>query len=225
MSGNEKGYLVPVFGLLAKTSRTILLVDDDPLVLESLGGGLTDAGCVVLCAASVSEAEKLIASGQRPDIAIVDVVMPDRSGLDLAPRLREADDIPFVMISARSDPLLVEQATAAGALAYLVKPVDVVRLLPAIEAALACDAKLAELRKLGGQLQNALDSDRDTDVAVGVTMVQHEIGRNEAFDLLRGKARNQRRKLTELAREIVAAQEMLNQAGQSPVKKSDEDGV
>lgn len=225
MSGNEKGYLAPVFGRLAKTSRTILLVDDDPLVLEALGGGLTAAGCTLLCAASVSEAESLIDSGRRPDIAIVDIVMPGRSGLELAPRLREADDIPFVMISARSDPPLVEQASAAGALAYLLKPVDVARLLPAIEAALACDAKLAGLRKIGEQLQNALDNDRDTDVAVGVTMVQHELGRSEAFDLLRGKARNQRRKLTELAREIVAAQEMLNQAGQSPAGNADEDGA
>jgi response regulator NasT len=170
----------------------------------------------------VSEAEKLLDNGPRPDIAIVDVVMPERSGLELAPRLRALDAIPFVMLSAYSDASIVEQATNAGALGYLIKPVDEVRLLPAIEAALACAVKLDELREVRGQLQKALDSDRDTSVAVGVTMVQHEIGRDEAFDLLRGTARNQRRKLAELAQEVVAAQELLNSASAPAGKGADE---
>ena len=222
MSGNQKGYIAPGFGSLLRTPRTVLLVDDDPLVLESLSAGLIGAGCAVLCANSVSEAEKLLDNGPRPDIAIVDVVMPERSGLELAPRLRALDAIPFVMLSAYSDASIVEQATNAGALGYLIKPVDEVRLLPAIEAALACAAKLDELREVRGQLQKALDSDRDTSVAVGVTMVQHEIGRDEAFDLLRGTARNQRRKLAELAQEVVAAQELLNSASAPAGKSADE---
>jgi response regulator NasT len=221
MSGNQKGYIAPGFGSLLKTPRTVLLVDDDPMVLESLSAGLMGAGCVVLCANSVNEAEKMLDNPPRPDIVIVDVVMPERSGLELVPRLR-ADALPFVMLSAYSDATIVEQATDAGALGYLVKPVDEVRLLPAIEAALACAARLDELAKVRGQLQNALDSDRDTSVAVGVTMVQHEIGRDEAFDQLRGKARNQRRKVADLAKEIVSAQESLNSASALAGKSDDE---
>ena len=212
MSGNEKGFIAPGLAIPVKIKRTILLVDDDPAVLEVLGGGLAEAGCIVLAAESVSAAEKLLDSGESPDIAILDVVMPERSGLELAPRLRELG-APFVMLSAYSDAATVEQATSAGALGYLVKPVDVVQLLPAIEAALACAAELGELRKVRTQLQMALDSDRDTNVAVGVTMVQHDIGRLEAFDLLRGMARKQRRKLTDLAKEVVAAQETLHLNG------------
>ena len=212
MGGNEKGFIAPGAGRPNKTPRTILIVDDDVLVLESLKQGLSAAGCCVLCAESVAAAGEHLERMPQPDIAIVDVIMPGGSGFDLIPRL-QSNAIPFVMLSAHSEPPIVQQATAAGALAYLVKPVDAVRLLPAIEAALACAAKLAELKDIRGQLQNALDGDRDTSVAVGVTMVQREIGRVEAFDLLRCTARNQRRKLTELAREIVEAQEMLNQAG------------
>jgi response regulator NasT len=215
MSGNEKGFITPGLDSSLRAPRTVLLVDDDPLVLESLSRGLIADGCVVLCATSVDEAERLLDSGPRPDIAIVDVVMPERSGVELAPRLREPDAIPFVMLSAYSDAQTVEQATAAGALAYLVKPLDVVGLIPAIEAALACAAKIEELRTVRAQLQNALDSDRDTNVAVGVTMVRHEISRDEAFDLLRNTARKQRRKLKELAREIVMAQEALHSAAGS----------
>ena len=214
MSGNQKGFIAPATGL-PRTPRTVLLVDDDPLVLELLSRALIAAGCVVLCAKSVSEAENLLDHGPRPDIAIVDMVMPERSGLALVPCLRAHEEIPFVMLSAFSDAQTVEQATAAGALAYLVKPLDVVALLPAIEAALACATKIDELRTVRAQLQNALDSDRDTNVAVGVTMVRNEISRDEAFDLLRNTARKQRRKLKELACEIVLAQEALHSAASS----------
>lgn len=193
-----------------KLPRTILLVDDDRLVLATLARGLAAAGCQVVTAESVNDAEELLAGGQHVDIAIVDVLMPGRNGLELTTRLRELDHIPFLLLTACSDASIVEQATAAGALAYLVKPFDVEQLLPAIEAALACAAEINELRAVRGQLQAALDSDRETNVAIGVTMVHHELGRIEAFELMRHTARSQRRKLIELAREIVAAQEALN---------------
>lgn len=198
-----------------KLPRTILLVDDDRLVLSTLARGLTDAGCEVATAESVNDAEELLAGGQHVDIAIIDVMLPGRNGLELATRLRELDHIPFLLLTACSDASVVEQATIAGALAYLVKPFDVAQLLPAIEAALACAAEISELRAVRGQLQAALDSDRETNVAIGVTMVHHELGRIEAFELMRRTARSQRRKLIELAREIVAAQEALNRERRS----------
>lgn len=194
----------------ARSPRRILLVDDDRLVLATLGRGLALAGCKVLTAESVNDAEELLAGGRQIDIAVIDVLMPGRSGLELATRLRELDRIPFVLLTACSDGATVEQATAAGALAYLVKPIDVAQLLPALEAALACAAEINELRAVRGQLQEALDSDRETNVAIGVTMVQHTLGRTEAFELLRRNARSQRRKLIELAREIVATEEAMN---------------
>lgn len=193
-----------------RESRTLLLVDDDRLVLTTLANGLLAAGYVVLTAESVSEAEELLSSGQRPDLAIVDVLMPGRNGLELAQRLRELDHIPFVLLTACSDAPVVEQATRAGALAYLVKPVDVPQLLPAIEAALACASEISELRDVRRQLQTALDSDRETNVAIGIAMVQHGIDRAASFELLRRTARTQRRKLLDLAKEVVAAQETLN---------------
>ena len=193
-----------------REARTLLLVEDDRLVLTMLVHGLTRAGYTVLTAESVNEAEELLSGGQRPDLAIVDILMPGRNGLELAQRLRELDHIPFVLLTACSDAAVVEQATRAGALAYLVKPVDVPQLLPAIEAALACASEISELRDVRRQLQTALDSDRETNVAIGITMVQRGIDRAESFDLLRRTARSQRRKLLDLAKEVVAAQEALN---------------
>jgi response regulator NasT len=188
----------------APPTRKLLLVDDDRLVLATLTRGLEATGFVVVAAESVTEAEDLLAGGTRPDLAIVDVMMPERSGLELAQRLQELDHIPFILLTATADAHVVEQATKEGALGYVVKPVDVPQLVPAIEAALARATDLQDLRMTQRQLQEALDADRDINVAIGIVMVKSQLGRGAAFDQLRKTARARRLKLSVLASELIA---------------------
>jgi response regulator NasT len=198
---------------IAISNRNILLVDDDRLVLVTLAQGLTLAGYNVSSAESVDDAEALLASGERPDLAILDVSMPGRSGLELAERLRSLDHIPFMLLTAFNDHEIVEQAAICGALGYLVKPVDTPQLVPAIESALARAAEFRDLRTAGQQLQNALDSEREISIAIGITMMQYRLDRKAAFELLRKTARSQRRKLAELAMDVINASEALNLGG------------
>ena len=185
--------------------RKLLLVDDNRLVPATLCRGLESAGYVVVKAESVAEAEDLLAGGIRPDLAIVDVMMPERNGLELAERLHNLDHIPFILLTAMADAHTVEQASQEGAMAYLVKPVDVPQLAPAIEAALARAADLQGLRKVQRQLQTALEADREINVAIGIVMVTQSLGRTAAFDHLRKTARARRIKLLALAEELIAA--------------------
>ncbi|MGZ4976446.1 MAG: ANTAR domain-containing response regulator [Methylobacter sp.] len=194
----------------SNNKHSLLLVDDERLVLATIAQGLSRAGYIINTAESVDEAEALLAGGERPDLVILDVNMPGRSGLELAERLCSFDRIPFMLLTAYSDQQIVEQAAACGALSYLVKPVDTRQLVPAIEAALARAAELRGLRITGQQLQNALNSEREISVAIGITMVQYRLGRKAAFELLRKTARSQRRKLAELAIEVIKASEALN---------------
>jgi len=189
---------------------SVLLVDDDRLILSSLSKGLISAGYPVTKAESVDDAETLLATGERPDLILLDVNMPGRSGLELAVRLSTVDFIPFIMLTAYNDEQIVEQASANGALGYLVKPIDVPQLIPAIEAAFARAKDINKLRDTGNQLQTALASDRDISIAVGITMVQYRIDRRSAFEMLRKTARDQRRRLSELAMEVIKAIEILN---------------
>lgn len=184
----------------------LLLVDDDRLVLSTLSMGLQQAGYCVSTAESAEEAEVLLAGGLHPDLAIVDIRMSGQDGLYLARRLRELDHIPFVMLSAYSEEHMIDQASQLGALGYLVKPLDTSQLLPAIETALARANELQGLRETRAQLQAALDAERDISVAVGITMVQRHLARPDAFELLRKTARTQRRKLAELAAEIIRSE-------------------
>lgn len=189
----------------------LLLVDDDRLILTTMADALTRASYRITTAESTEEAENWLAGGQsRPQLAILDVQMPGQTGLALAQRLRELDHIPFMVLSAYSDPATVEKATKLGALGYAVKPIDIAQLIPTIEAALSRANELQELRANRQQLQTALDNERDISVAVGIIMVQHHLKRQAAFDLLRQSARNQRCKLINLAQSTIQALETIN---------------
>ncbi|MGE5468792.1 MAG: ANTAR domain-containing response regulator [Ignavibacteria bacterium] len=190
--------------------RRLLLLDDDRLVLATLGEGLRQAGYHVTTASSVEEAEDVLAGGAI-DLAILDVRMPGVSGIELAWRLHDANsEVPFIFLTAYSDEELVEQASEAGAMGYVVKPADPDRLVPAIEAAFARASDARKLRETGRQLQTALDADRDVSLAIGIMMERRRLGRQEAFEMLRSQARTERRKLIELAREVVLAVEKIN---------------
>jgi response regulator NasT len=194
---------------IAAPKAHLLLVDDDRLVLATLARGLQQVGYGITTAESTEEVEALLASGERPDLAILDIRMPGADGLHLAQRLRELDHIPFMMLSAYSDPPMIDEATRHGALGYLVKPLDIVQLVPSIEAALSRANELQSLRETRQRLQAALDAERDISVAVGITMMQHRLQRRAAFELLRKTARSRRSKLADVAAEIIQAGETL----------------
>ena len=106
---------------------SLLLVDDDRLILATLAAGLRHMGYQVAVADSVDAAQMLLDGGLCPDLAIVDVHLPGRDGLSLAQRLAELDQVPFLMLSAFSDAATVERVTRSGALGYLVKPLALLK--------------------------------------------------------------------------------------------------
>lgn len=193
----------------------LLLVDDDRLILSTLSYELGCCGYYVTTAESMAQALALLEDGLRPNLAILDVRMQsgngNGNGLELAHHLCTRYSLPFVMLSAYSDNETVQKAARIGALGYLVKPMDALQMVPTIEAALRRACELQELAKSTEHLQQVLDADRDVDVAVGIVMAQHRLGRQVALELLRQSARTQRRKLVELAQDMIRAAEAVRQ--------------
>ncbi|MEQ1772811.1 MAG: response regulator [Burkholderiales bacterium] len=194
---------------------TLLLVDDDKLILTTLADGLRAEGFDVLEASSGEIALKLAREAD-PDLAICDVRMPGMSGLELAPRLREQSDVPFIFLSAYGDEDAVRLATEHGALGYLVKPVNVPEMLPTIRTALVRAVEIRKLRNSGEQLNIALSNSREASMAIGILMERHRLDRAAAYELLRDYARSNRRKLTEIAAELLDATETVNRVKPVP---------
>jgi len=114
----------------------ILVVDDDRLVLATVAHGLAQAGYEVIDADNGDDAI-LLARERKPDLALLDIRMEGKSGFDVAAYLREYLHVPFMFLSAFADDETAQQVQALGAVAYLVKPLDIGQILPAVATAFA----------------------------------------------------------------------------------------
>jgi response regulator NasT len=191
--------------------RLILLVDDDPLFLEYLVTVLGHAGHDTLAATSAAEALQRVAEREADiALALLDINMPGMSGLDLARRLKEHTSVAFMFLSSVDDAETAREAANHGAVGFVVKPVDAAHLLPAFESALARADEIRQLRRTEANLNAALAAGRETSLAVGLLMTRFQTDRNTAFEVLRDHARSSRRKVNEVAEQLVAAEELLN---------------
>lgn len=114
----------------------MLLVDDDPVILDLMSTGLTRAGyCVDTC----SEANGALERYHRttPDVAVLDVGLPDMPGTDLARELLRSEYRPILILSNHNDLAIVKQAITSGVVGYLVKPLSVEQLIPSLETSLS----------------------------------------------------------------------------------------
>ncbi len=113
----------------------LLLVDDDPVVINTLHAGLTNAGYHV---DGYTDGASALAQFETdtPDLAVVDVMLPDVMGTELAARMMESCYRPIIILSGHSDLEIVNQAIGCGVVGYLVKPISAEQLIPSIETAL-----------------------------------------------------------------------------------------
>ncbi len=119
--------------MVSAMARTILVVDDDARVLESLERVLSRTGASVRTAASGEAAISRLGES-RPDLVISDVRMPGMSGLDLLELVRErAPEVDFVLMTAYEDLATVAGAMQGGAADFLVKPLDLHQLRAVVE--------------------------------------------------------------------------------------------
>jgi len=187
----------------------ILIADDDRLVLVTLAKGLRQAGYNVHEASTGEEAIEFCRE-VNPDLAILDIRMPGMDGIEAARQLQEEYDTPFMIFSAYGENELVNQAVENGALGYLIKPLDIGQIVPAVEAALSRAKEIKTLQETETNLTTALSANRFTSIAVGIIMERYCLSSDDAFEKLRKYARSQRRKLAEVSEELVRASDILS---------------
>ena len=181
----------------------ILLVEDDRLVLYSIARGLRDAGFEIIEADSGEMAMQLC-SNNRPDLALLDMHLPGMSGIDIARWLKTTLDVPFLFLSAFSDPETVQTAGELGALGYLVKPLDVAQVIPAIRTGLLRAQEIQKLHQSEIDLNSAIKSSRSISLAIGILMPRFDGDADETFGALRTYCRSNRKRMVDVAEQIVS---------------------
>ena len=198
---------------------TVLVVDDNRLVLATLADGLTRAGYDVIDADNGDDAI-LLARQHRPDLALLDIRMEGKSGFDVAAYLRTYCQMPFMFLSAFSDEDTVNKVKALGAVDYLVKPLDVGRIVPAVDAAFAnLPARPGAAGATAGRVSPGAAAPTApvaaeplssvVAMAAGVLMHRYSIPRAEALARVRALASAEGRTLLEQGERILKAVEEL----------------
>jgi len=151
-------------------SPAVLVIDDDPSVLHLFRKIFNDSPVSVLTAASASEGLKVIAA-QHPDVVILDIVLPDRSGLEIFQRIHEIDaKLPVIFITASGTSDTAIESMKLGAYDYLLKPLNVAQIREVVSR--ACEIRRFMHVPVG---VNDAVSDSTADVLVGRSPAMQEV--------------------------------------------------
>jgi CheY-like chemotaxis protein len=142
------------------SGSTILVVDDSRLSISTVVGMLEKSGYRTLSAMNGPECIQL-AKTSKPDVILLDIIMPDMSGIEVCRALtqdEETNDIPIIFVTGNTDDKILEEAFEAGGTDYVHKPVGRIELIARIKSALTHKMLLKqqlEEEKLKGVLEMA----------------------------------------------------------------------
>jgi response regulator NasT len=183
--------------------RRVVVAEDESLIRLDIVEILRDNGYEVVGEAGDGETAVALATELRPDLVIMDVKMPQLDGISAAERLSKGHIAPVVLLTAFSQKELVERASEAGALAYVVKPFTPNDLLPAIEIALARHAQIIALEAEVGDLVERFETRKLVDRAKGLLMTRRQMSEPDAFRWIQRTAMDRRTTMKAVAEAVV----------------------
>jgi response regulator NasT len=139
----------------------------------------------------------------KPDLVIMDIMMPDLDGIAASRILSEERIAPVLLITAYTDEDLIGRAKDAGVFAYLGKPFTEMHLIPQIELALARFTEFQTLIKEAGDARNALETRKVVERAKGLLMAGRGMTEAEAYRHIQRLSMNNRRTMREIAEAIL----------------------
>jgi AmiR/NasT family two-component response regulator len=186
----------------------IVIADDESIIRIDLREMLTGLGYLVVGEAGDGQTAINVAREVRPDLVIMDIKMPELDGIEAAAVLTEERIAPCLLLSAFSQQELIQRATQAGVVGYLVKPFRENELAPAIEVAMARFAEFRQLEKEADSLRDTLETRKLVERAKGVLMKQSGLAEAEAFRKIQQLSMNTRKSMREIAEAILLANQI-----------------
>lgn len=181
----------------------VVVADDDSLIRLDLVEMLGGLGYDVVGQAGDGESAVALVRQTAPDVVLLDIKMPRVDGLTAAERIMDLGRTAVVVVTAFSQRDLVARATAAGAMAYLVKPIDQGDLTPAIELARARYAERVALEQEIGTLSERLAARRVIETAKGLIQARFALDEAAAFRWLQQASMDQRMSMAAVADVVI----------------------
>ncbi|MEJ6574530.1 MAG: response regulator [Actinomycetes bacterium] len=191
-----------------KKSARILVAEDEALIRLDLVEMLTEAGYEVVAQAANGVEAIALAKEFKPDLAILDVKMPELDGISAAQEIIEIS--PVLMLTAFSQKELVERARDAGVMAYVVKPFSINDLTPAIEIAMSRHLQMRSLKEEVSDLHERLETRKVIDRAKGILMAAMNLSEPDAFSWIQRAAMDRRISMKAVAEAVISPDSALD---------------
>jgi response regulator NasT len=182
--------------------RTVLVAEDESLIRMDIVETLIDFGFDVIAEAADGLEAMELAKTLKPDIIVMDIKMPNLDGISAAEQMQPLR-IPIVLLTAFSQKELVERASEAGAMAYVVKPFTPNDLLPAIEIAWSRHQQLTALEAEVQDLTERFETRKLVDRAKGLLNEKMNLTEPEAFRWIQKASMDRRLTMHEVALTII----------------------
>lgn len=197
-----QGEAALVRSLPARPER-LLLADDEHLVAAGIKSNLVDLGYAVIGPASDGEEAVELARTMRPDLALLDIRMPRKTGIEAGEIIYKQFGIPVMMISAFSDPAYLRASNNFQTFGYLLKPVTQDELRVSIEIAWSRYLDFVAQREHIDRLKQRLDDRKLIEQAKWIIVKKKDVTEPDAMKILQKQARNNRRTLVDVARSVI----------------------
>jgi response regulator NasT len=180
----------------------ILVAEDETIIRLDLVEMLTEAGYEVVAQAENGAVAVDLAKLHKPDLAILDVKMPEMDGITAAEQIITL--APVLMLTAFSQRDLVERARDAGVMAYVVKPFSISDLVPAIEIAISRHTQMKSLETEVADLYERLETRKIIDRAKGILMKAMNLSEPESFAWIQKTAMDRRISMKQVAQAVIS---------------------
>jgi response regulator NasT len=186
------------------TALCVIVVDDEPLMVELLSRTLRDLGHEVVATGADGIQALELARKHQPDLIVIDYAMPNMDGMEAAEAIMKEMAIPIVLSTGRTDDSTLQRAKKADIHSYLVKPFHREQLKTAITMAMVRHhEKLASQAKIV-ELQSELTVVKAVDLAASLLMEKFRIDRQDAIEKLETAARARSCSLLDASRAVAA---------------------
>lgn len=189
---------------MTESARRVVIAEDETLIRMDLREMLEEEGYEVVGEAADGRSAVDLVAKHSPDLVILDVKMPVLDGISAAEQIVAAGGTAVVMLTAFSQRELVARASAAGAMAYLVKPFSKNDLMPTIEIAVSRHSQIVALEREVAGLGERLEIRKLIDRAKGFLQTKYGLSEPEAFRWIQKASMDRRMTMKEVAEVIIA---------------------
>ena len=192
-----------VIRMSVESRKRVLVAEDESIIRLDIVETLKEAGFDVVAEAADGEQAVALATEHKPDIIVMDIKMPNMDGIEAAEKIQPLK-IPVVLLTAFSQKELVERASEAGAMAYVVKPFSPSDLLPAIEIALSRHAQIGVLENEIQDLTERLETRKLVDRAKGLLISKNLVkDEPDAFRWIQKSSMDRRLTMAQVAKTVI----------------------